>query len=99
MNEAMAITGLHFERFPHTETDPVKFLIMATTPTRIYQFIGGPTFEAVFASYETNAGFQELPGALNHSELRFFSQSYKGFSLSKSFAWLTGNFSSYPKKD
>jgi hypothetical protein len=60
---------------------------MATTPTRIYQFIGGPTFESVFASYETNPGFVELPGELNYSELQFFSK-YQG--LPKTFAWLTG---------
>ena len=60
---------------------------MLTTPTRIYQFIGGPTFESVFSNYETNPGFQELPGDLNYSELQFFSK-YQG--LPKSFVWLTG---------
>src|SRR5437764_422933 len=31
------ITGLHMEQFP---TDPRKFFVVATTPTRIYQFVG-----------------------------------------------------------
>merc|ERR1711988_584035 len=59
---------------------------MATTPTRIYQFIGGPTFEAIFPNYETNPGFHELPGEIRHSELCFFGPS---LGLAKSFAWLT----------
>jgi hypothetical protein len=47
---------------------------MATTPTRIFQFIGGPTFEQLFANYEGNPGFHELPGTMQRSELVFFSK-------------------------
>lgn len=47
---------------------------MATTPTRIFQFIGGPTFEQLFANYEGNPGFHELPGSMHRSELVFFSK-------------------------
>ncbi|KAI8344695.1 Pep3/Vps18/deep orange family-domain-containing protein [Chlamydoabsidia padenii] len=38
----MPITGLHFEQFPVNNR---KYFVMATTPTRIYQFVGfiGPT--------------------------------------------------------
>lgn len=62
---------------------------MVTTKTRIYQFVGGPTFEAVFAQYETPA-FNEVPGDIPSSELQFFTPfSYTG--LPKTFAWLTGN--------
>jgi hypothetical protein len=50
--ENMPVTGLEFERFPPTPTDPQKFLVLATTPTRIYQFIGGPTFENVSATLQ-----------------------------------------------
>ena len=90
MNEQMPVTGLHFERFPEAPKDPTKLLIVAATPTRIYQFIGGPTFEAVFMNYENNnitKNYYELqPNP--RSELRFFSPHMGG--LSKSFAWSTG---------
>lgn len=38
----MPITGLHFEQFP---VNSRKYFVMATTPTRIYQFVGyvGPS--------------------------------------------------------
>ncbi|KAL6061226.1 tethering complex subunit [Balamuthia mandrillaris] len=87
MNEDMPVTGLRYEKFPPTPSEPIKYFVMATTPTRIYQFIGGPTFEAVFSNYEHNPGFEELPGELNQSQLCFFSK-YQG--LPKRFAWLTG---------
>jgi hypothetical protein len=86
LNEAMPITGLRYERFPPSKAEP-KIFVLATTPTRIYQFIGGPTFEQMFILYERNPGFHELPGELTHSELCFFSK-YRG--VAKSFAWLTG---------
>ncbi len=57
----MPVTGLRYEKFAGSLQEP-KYFIMATTPTRVYQFIGGPTFEGVFAKYETNPGFHELPG-------------------------------------
>ncbi|PRP82641.1 hypothetical protein PROFUN_09752 [Planoprotostelium fungivorum] len=85
LNENMPITGLRFEAFP---TENSKYFVMAATPTRVYQFIGGPTFEQLFAKYETNAGFLELPGDLDHSDLAFFSKYSQG--LPQSFAWLTG---------
>ncbi len=89
VGETTPITGLRLEKFAATDpnNNANKYFIMATTPTRIYQFIGGPTFDAVFANYETNPGFLELPGDLNFSEMQFFSK-YQG--LPKSFAWLTG---------
>lgn len=91
VTDNMCITGLRFERFvTSSPSEPTKFFIMATTPTRIYQFIGGPTFENVFVNYEVNPGFHELPGEFNHSELQFFSKYANG--LPKSFAWLTGNY-------
>eukprot|EP00026_Physarum_polycephalum_P001709 Phypoly_transcript_01711.p1 GENE.Phypoly_transcript_01711~~Phypoly_transcript_01711.p1 ORF type:complete len:601 (+),score=99.91 Phypoly_transcript_01711:237-1805(+) len=91
LNERMPITGLRVERFPPTPAESNKFFIMATTPTRIFQFIGGPTFEQLFANYEGNPGFHELPGTMQRSELVFFSKfqqiGYQG--LPKSFVWLT----------
>lgn len=91
LNERMPITGLKLERFPPTPSEGNKFFIMATTPTRIFQFIGGPTFEQLFLNYEGNPGFHELPGTLQRSELVFFSKfQQQGFQgLPKSFVWLT----------
>ncbi|CAG8443951.1 10866_t:CDS:10 [Ambispora leptoticha] len=99
INENMPITGLRFEQFP---TNPRKYFIVATTPTRIYQFIGnanpnadfdgGSMFETLFSKYEVNPGFQELPGNLDYSELHFFTpfQDLQYQGTPKNFAWLTG---------
>ncbi|RIA95939.1 Pep3/Vps18/deep orange family-domain-containing protein [Glomus cerebriforme] len=98
LNRNVPITGLRIEQFPATTR---KYLIVAATPTRLYQFIGNATpskddevasmFESLFASYAINPVFQELPGDLNYSELQFYSQyqelQYQG--AAKNFAWLT----------
>ncbi|CEG66164.1 hypothetical protein RMATCC62417_02794 [Rhizopus microsporus] len=115
----MPITGLYFEQFPVNNR---KYFVMATTSTRIYQFIGfvGPNtsssssssnglplssnsdiiedrgeraiFENLFAKYDVNPGFQELPGDLPHSELHFFSRYHElqQQGIAEAFAWLTG---------
>ena len=57
MPEKQPITGLRFDMFP--PLDPKKALVVATTPTRIYQFVGAPerkgdegkVFTNLFASY------------------------------------------------
>ncbi|CAJ0645140.1 10378_t:CDS:10 [Entrophospora sp. SA101] len=96
INENLPITGLRFEQFPGI---PRKYFVVATTPTRIYQFIGnanpsadidsGAMFESLFSKYESNPGFQELPGDLPYSELHFFAP-YNDQGSAKTFAWLTG---------
>jgi len=88
VGENVSITGLRYDRFITSGSDPTKYYIVATTPTRIYQFIGGPSFEECFQNYETNPSFTELPGDITRSELQFFSKYSQG--LPKSFAWLTG---------
>ncbi len=88
LGEQHAITGLRVERFPPTGRGDVKFMVMATTPTRIYQFIGGPSYEALFTSYATSPSFQEVPGNTARSELHFFSEF--GGGLPRQFAWMTG---------
>jgi hypothetical protein len=93
VGDGAPIMGLRFERFATTANEATKYFVMASTPTRIYQFIGGPTFEALFANYETNAGFHELPGGITHSDLQFFSKFDQG--QPRSFAWLTGIFVSF----
>lgn len=56
--EKHAITGIRFDMFP--PLDPKKALVVVTTPTRIYQFVGTPdkrsddggrVFSGLFASY------------------------------------------------
>ncbi|KAI1305565.1 hypothetical protein EDD11_004922 [Mortierella claussenii] len=82
----MPITGLRMEQFPATLR---KYVVVAVTPTRIYQFIGSVTpnnssgmiggseekalFENLFSRYQVNPVFSELPGDLPYSELHFFS--------------------------
>jgi len=89
IEDPVPITNLVFEVFPGGSK---KYVVMATTPTRLYQFVGnigpaqGPIFDAIFQNYLTNPGFVELPGDLPFSELTFFSQ-FQG--LPKYFAWLT----------
>jgi hypothetical protein len=57
--------GLRIEVFPAVKSsqETVKYFVMAATPTRHYQFIGGPTFEQLFAKYSSNPAFVELPGS------------------------------------
>jgi hypothetical protein len=96
--EPEAITGLRFEQFPHSSTGEKKFFVMATTYSRLYQFIGfvtsseSPIFQWLFSYYETEpAGFIELPlnpGFQPTGELFFYYP--KGKVLPSSFAWLTG---------
>jgi len=68
---------------------------MAATPNRQFQFIGGPTFEQLFARY-TNTGsiaFTDFPGNLPYAELRFYSKFQgrnKGHALASTCAWLNG---------
>eukprot|EP01116_Phalansterium_solitarium_P021883 TRINITY_DN700_c0_g2_i4.p1 TRINITY_DN700_c0_g2~~TRINITY_DN700_c0_g2_i4.p1 ORF type:complete len:1144 (-),score=456.35 TRINITY_DN700_c0_g2_i4:184-3615(-) len=81
------VVGLRYERFASTDNQPRKYFVMAATASRLYQFIGGPTFEALFAYYEINPiSFQDMPGGLAKSTLALFSK----YQLPKSFAWLTG---------
>jgi len=60
--ERHPITGLKFDFFP--PSDPKKVLVIVTTPSRIYQFVGAPdrrsedggrVFASLFASYRDTA--------------------------------------------
>eukprot|EP00126_Sphaerothecum_destruens_P002875 Sdes_comp16279_c0_seq1m5592 len=91
------VTGLRMECFPVTlgrNMGSRKYLIMAITPTRLYQFIGtaslsdSPVFLSIFDQYRVNPGFRELPGDINSSELHFFKPADS--ENSSSFSWLTG---------
>lgn len=89
------ITGLHFEYFPRTRSNPDDhFLVIATSPFRYYEFIGGPTFERLFDSYHTKniLTYKELPinnkrGGSPNSELHLLKTSRNG--PAESFAWLS----------
>jgi hypothetical protein len=93
LREKQAICGLQWEKFPPSPSDKAdKYLVMLTTPTRLYQYVGGPTFEQLFDHevYRVNPGFRDLTGAedVPNAELHFYSKLCGGRSTS--FAWLTG---------
>ena len=51
------VSGLYMELFPSSADAGEagqKWFVMAATPNRQFQFIGGPTFEALFAKYTGN---------------------------------------------
>ncbi|KII93824.1 hypothetical protein PLICRDRAFT_49843 [Plicaturopsis crispa FD-325 SS-3] len=96
--ERHPITGIKFDFF--SPQDPRKALVIVTTPSRIYQFVGAPdrrsddggrVFSGLFASYrETAPRILELPGNLGHSELQFYTPTAdQALSLPKGMAWMT----------
>ncbi|XP_062517021.1 vacuolar protein sorting-associated protein 18 homolog [Corticium candelabrum] len=97
-DEPEPVTGLRFEQFPHSASGEKKYYVMATTYSRLYQFIGfvttqePPIFQWLFSYYETEpVGFTELPlnpGFQPTGELFFVYP--KGKLLPNAFAWLTG---------
>ncbi|KAJ8299391.1 hypothetical protein KUTeg_023451 [Tegillarca granosa] len=90
------VTGLEFDRIPSETMTEYKYFILATTPGRLYQFIGTvsksaepPMFQQLFQQYETvTEQFLELPGDFGYSELRLFLPKFRG--QAKTFAWMTG---------
>ncbi|KAF8973878.1 DigA protein [Flammula alnicola] len=97
--ERPPITGIKFDYLPLS--DPKQALVIVTTPTRIYQFVGpvdkksedaGRVFTSLFVTYrETAPKILELPGNLQHSELHFFTPNPdQAQSLPKRMAWMTG---------
>ncbi|KAL6310046.1 Pep3/Vps18/deep orange family-domain-containing protein [Sparassis latifolia] len=96
--ERHPITGLKFDFFPPAE--PKRALVMLTTPSRIYQFVGipdrrsddgGRVFSGLFASYrETAPKIVELLGNTDYSELHVFAPNAdQALSLPKGIAWMT----------
>jgi len=61
--------------------------VALTTPTRLYQLVGGPTFEHAFSDHEH---FKELmpSSTFRRSILQFYAPSSQG--LPTSCAWLLG---------
>ncbi|KAI0348420.1 hypothetical protein BDW22DRAFT_1366129 [Trametopsis cervina] len=96
--ERHPVTGVKFDYFP--AMDPRKALVLVTTPTRIYQFVGSPdrrsedggrVFSALFASYnDTAPKIVELPGNIDQSELHVYSHNAdQALSLPSAVAWMT----------
>ena len=68
-------------------SDPLGWTVLVASPTRLYQFVGGPSFEALFATYEQSPlSFIELPGAIRRSDLHVVTQ----LDESTKCAWMTG---------
>lgn len=88
---AAKITGLEFHRIP-TRISELKYFIFATTPNRLYQFIGSvpsgaemPILMHIFNT-DTPERFLEFPGNLDYSKLQFYYPNHR--SLPKHFTWL-----------
>ncbi|KAF9462106.1 Pep3/Vps18/deep orange family-domain-containing protein [Collybia nuda] len=97
--ERHPITGIKFDFFP--TSDQRRALVIVTTQSRIYQFVGnserrsedgGRIFAGLFSNYrEVAPKILELPGDLQRSELQFFTpNSDQALSLPKGMAWMTG---------
>jgi hypothetical protein len=91
-----AITGLQLVPFPNqSSSSDIKYFILATTPKRIYQFIGTvtkgetPQFVQLFATYDSvTVQFLEIPGNLKESQLQLWPA--RPDTTPRAFAWLTG---------
>ncbi|CAC5391949.1 VPS18 [Mytilus coruscus] len=92
----VSVTGLEFDRMPCESMTEYKYFILATTPGRLYQFLGSvsksaepPMFQQFFAEYEKQkAPFLELPGNMGYSELKLYFPKFRGSA--RTFAWMTG---------
>ncbi|KAI0830628.1 Pep3/Vps18/deep orange family-domain-containing protein [Trametes gibbosa] len=95
--ERHPVTGLKFDMFP--PLDPKHALVLVTTPTRIYQFLGTPdrrsdeggrVFSTLFAGYrDTAPKIVELPGNVDYSELHVYSPNAdQAYSLPRVVAWM-----------
>lgn len=90
---AESVTGLLMEPFPKHDN---KWYILATTPCRVYQFIGlinprnEPQFMELFSFYndQVKVQFQEIPGSLKDSKLCVWPPHSPEPPIA--FAWLTG---------
>ncbi|KAJ7706319.1 Pep3/Vps18/deep orange family-domain-containing protein [Mycena rosella] len=95
LRERHPIMGIKFDFFP--PSDPRRVLVILTTDSRIYQYVGAPDRRSedgsrVFSSlFTTQPQIFELPGD-KKSELHYFSQNAdQALSLPKSMAWLTSH--------
>ncbi|TDL28590.1 DigA protein [Rickenella mellea] len=98
--ERQPVTGIKFTFYP--PSDPQRAVIILTTVSRIYQFVGNldrktddgsRVFLPIFAKYrDTAPKISELPGNLSESELHLWMPSAdQALSLPKIVAWMTGS--------
>ncbi|KAI9491455.1 Pep3/Vps18/deep orange family-domain-containing protein [Zychaea mexicana] len=82
----MPITGLHFEQFPVNNR---KYFAMATTPTRIYQFVGhiGPS------SAGTSRGSPSFVESDDRGERAMFESMFSKYDVNPGFQELPGELS------
>ncbi len=93
--EKQPVTGIKYNFFP--PADPRKALVVVSTPTRIYQFVGAPDrraeeggrFGLVFAN--SSPKVVDLPGSLTYSELHYYTpNATQSNSLPRTVGWMTG---------
>mmetsp|Transcript_21125 Transcript_21125/g.54911 ORF Transcript_21125/g.54911 Transcript_21125/m.54911 type:complete len:1044 (-) Transcript_21125:293-3424(-) len=87
IGEKMSLIGMELERFPKAKSG-TKFYVMAASATRYFQFIGGPTLEEMFAGYDMNAPFRDVPSEGSKAALHAFRKH--GKARIQNFAWLNG---------
>lgn len=95
LRDRQPIMGIKVDFFP--PADPRRVLVILTTDTRLYQYVGAPdrrsedgsrVFSSLFASSQAQI-FVELPGD-QKSELHYFTEKAdQALSLPKRMAWLT----------
>ncbi|KAJ3569421.1 hypothetical protein NP233_g5052 [Leucocoprinus birnbaumii] len=98
LSERHPITGLRFNYF--NAADAKRALVVVTTTTRIYQFVGsvdrktdevGKVFLQLFAGYrDTAPKILELPGDIQNSDLQYYTPNPdQAHSIPKRIAWMT----------
>ncbi|XP_041365438.1 vacuolar protein sorting-associated protein 18 homolog isoform X2 [Gigantopelta aegis] len=97
-DKPIPVTSLQFDRMPSSTMTEYRYYILATTPGRLYQFIGAvstsaepPMFASLFQQYENgleHEQFLELPGDFGKSELHLFFPKFR--QQAQKFAWMTG---------
>lgn len=87
LERPIKISGLHCEVVRGRHEDKIFVLLSTAAPTRLYTFLGGPTFDAVFE--EQLPSFVELGMVAQQSELQCFPCRMHGRTSRTLFALLT----------
>ncbi|KAH6568440.1 hypothetical protein BASA60_008625 [Batrachochytrium salamandrivorans] len=93
LHQDSPVIGLFYEPIPESRN---KFIVVAATDCRIYQFIGearlveSSYFARLFSKYDVNSEYQELPGALANSAMRITHTQFPGSDVFTNLGWLTG---------
>eukprot|EP01083_Nonionella_stella_P063753 165705_1 len=71
----------------HKKKEDKKYYIVAVIPSKIFEFIGGPTFDDVFKFYDDKQDiFMEIPGSLKHTKLCAYKPHNQ---MTEAIGWLT----------